>query len=81
AHEESPTQKTSPIGGKASWLKYHIEHFDILDVGLLTLPHPLRADIQGGIHSIGTDPMVALTFSEASLTYHYSMEHLNSAYR
>jgi hypothetical protein len=27
----------SPISGRASWLKYHIEHFDILDVRLLTL--------------------------------------------
>jgi hypothetical protein len=56
------TQKTSPIGGRTSGLKYHIEHFDTINVGLLTLPHPLRADVHGGFHSIGTDPVVALSF-------------------
>ncbi|MCI00542.1 ABC transporter D family member, partial [Trifolium medium] len=76
----SPTQKTSPIDWRASWLKYHIKHFDILDVGLLTLPRPLRADVHGGFYSIGTDQMVALSFSAASLTYQYSVENLNPAY-
>ncbi|MCI63926.1 ABC transporter D family member, partial [Trifolium medium] len=81
-HEESPTQKTSPIGGRASWLKYYIENFDILDVGLLlTLSRPLRVNVHGGFHSIDTDPVVALSFSTASLTYQYSAEHLNPAYR
>jgi hypothetical protein len=27
---------TSPIDGRVSWLKYHIKHFDTLDVRLLT---------------------------------------------
>jgi hypothetical protein len=35
--KESPTQKTSPLGGRASWLKYHIKHFYVPDVGLLTV--------------------------------------------
>jgi hypothetical protein len=78
---ESQTQKTSLIGGRATWLKYHIEHFGILDMRLLILPRPLRADVHGSFHSIGTDPMVALSFSAASLTYQYSVEHLNPAYR
>jgi hypothetical protein len=56
------TQKTSPISGRATWLKYHIEHFGILDVRLLTLTRPLRADVHGGFHSIRIDPMVALSF-------------------
>jgi len=81
AHEESPTQKTSPIGGRSSWLKYHIKHFDLLDVALLTLSRPLRADVHVSFHFIGTDPMVALSFMEASITYQYSVEHLNPAYR
>jgi len=25
-------QKTNPLGGRASWLKYHVEHFYLLDV-------------------------------------------------
>jgi len=40
------------------------------------LPRPLRADVHGGFHSIGTDPMVALSFLAASLTYQYSVNTL-----
>ncbi|AES66211.1 hypothetical protein MTR_2g064200 [Medicago truncatula] len=36
--------------------KVPIKHFDLLDVRLLTLPRPLRADVHGDFHSIGTDP-------------------------
>jgi hypothetical protein len=36
AHEESPTQKTGPLGDRALRLKYHTEHFYLLNVGLLT---------------------------------------------
>ncbi|AES87294.1 hypothetical protein MTR_4g023860 [Medicago truncatula] len=50
------------MGGRTSWLKYRIKHFDILDVGLLTLPRPLRADVHDGFHSVGIDPMIALSF-------------------
>jgi hypothetical protein len=32
--------KKSP-GGRVSWVKYHIEYFDIFDVGLLTFPRLL----------------------------------------
>jgi hypothetical protein len=64
--------KTSPIAERVSLLKYHIEHFDILDVELLTLPRPLRADVYGDFHSFGTGLIVAFSFSEILLTYQFS---------
>lgn len=48
---------------------------------LLTLSHPLRTDVHGSFHSLDIDPMVAITFLAASLTYWYLVEHLNPAYR
>ena len=69
------------LDGRTSWFKYHIKHFNLFDVGFLTLSHPLIADIHGGFHSIDTDPMVALSFFATSLTYQYSVGHLNPVYR
>jgi hypothetical protein len=31
SNENIPTQKTSSIDGITSWLKYYIEHFDMLN--------------------------------------------------
>jgi hypothetical protein len=64
------------MDGAASWLMCHIKHFDIFNMGLLTWPRPLTADVQGGSYSIYTDSMVALSFSVASLTYQYSVENI-----
>jgi len=50
-------------------------------MGLLILPHPLRADINDDFHFIGIAPMVDLFFFASSLTYEYSVGHLNPAYR
>jgi hypothetical protein len=57
-----------------------IKHFEIFNVRFLTLSRPLRADFHGSFYSIGTDLMVAHSFSAASLTYQYSVEHFNPAY-
>jgi hypothetical protein len=53
---------------------HHIEHFKIYDVELLTLSHPLRADVHNGFHSIDIDLIVALT-------YLYLVKHIDPAYR
>jgi hypothetical protein len=37
----------------------HIEHFDIFDAELLTLPRPSRVDVHDNFHSNGNDQMVA----------------------
>lgn len=57
------------------------EHFYLLNVGLLTLSHPLRADVYGSFHSIGIDLVVALSSLAASLIYRYSVVSLNQAYK
>ena len=46
----------------------------IINVGLPTL------HVRGGFHSIDIDLMVALSLLIASLSYQYSVEHLNSTY-
>lgn len=46
---------------------YHIEHFYLLNMGLLTLSRPISVNFHGSFHSIGTDPMVVLSFSATSL--------------
>jgi len=48
---------------------YGLSNLYLPDMGLLTLSRPLRADVHGGFHSIGTDSMVALSLLVASLTY------------
>ena len=47
---ESPTQKTSSLGGRTSRLEYYIKQFILLNVELQTLPPPLRADSVFGLH-------------------------------
>jgi hypothetical protein len=59
----------SQLGGRASRLKYHIKHFNLHDVGLLTLSRPLRPGVHDDFHSIGIDPIVAISFMTASLAY------------
>jgi hypothetical protein len=63
----SEIKQTSPINGRVSWLKYYIEHFEILDVKLLTLPHPLRVNIHNGFHFIGIDMMATLSVAQLSM--------------
>jgi hypothetical protein len=69
----------SPLGGRALWLKFYTEHFYLLNMRLLIL-HSLRVDVHGDFHSIGTDPVVALSSLEASLTCQYSVGYLNPTY-
>ncbi|KAG5040539.1 hypothetical protein JHK82_012660 [Glycine max] len=38
-----------------------VHHFKLLNVRLLTLSPPLRADVHNGFHSINTDPMIVLS--------------------
>lgn len=50
---------------------YHLEHFYLLNMRLLTLPRPLMVDAHGGFRSTGTDPMIAVFFFEGASTYWY----------
>jgi hypothetical protein len=61
--------------GWQSKTMYHIEHFEILNMRLLTLSRLLKVDVHIDFHSICTDSVVVILFSTTPLTYQYSMDH------
>lgn len=55
---------------------YVYEHVSWFFIGNIMCIDYLRTDVYYDFYSIGTDPMVSLSFSAASLTYQCSLETL-----
>jgi hypothetical protein len=55
------------------WIKYYIEHFDLLDVRLLTLSHHSRVDAHDNFHTIGTVPLIGSFFLFGNFNSHLSI--------
>jgi len=50
---------------------YHLEHFYLFNMRLLTLPRPLIVDARSGFCSTGTDPMIVVFLFVGAFTYWY----------